>query len=417
MALKSYLKKRILYKPFIKVKPVDGLKMIVVIPAFNEPAIIETLLSLHNNDKPLQPVEVLVIINYLENTTLKIKEETHHTFKKVEQWMDEYSSAQLQFYCILASDLPKKHAGVGLARKIGMDEAVQRFQQLSTDGIITNLDADCTVSNNYLNAILKFYASKPSIQAANIHYEHPIKEKGTGENKANEAIILYELYLRYYIEALRFCKYPYAYHTVGSSFSVKSSVYQQQGGMNRRKAGEDFYFLHKIIPVTHFGEISDAVVYPSARESDRVPFGTGRSILEWHNQQRDLTLSYNLKTFQLIQYLFDDPKNFYTNTAFMAKFPEPLKQYLESINFNKVLTEIKNNTQTVAAFVKRYHRFWSGFELLKLVHYFRDHHYPNMPLVDSCVMLLKWREHNSKISISDPLELLLLMRRIQKKGI
>jgi len=416
--LTSYLKNRILYEPFIKVKPADGLKMVVIIPAFDEPDLIQTLVSLYNNERPLMPTEIIVVINYPEDSTTKIKEEANQATQKVREWIDKHSSTYLQFQCIFARDLPKKHAGVGLARKIGMDEAVQRFEQLGVDGIIVNLDADCTVSKNYLNTILKFYLSNPTVQAANIHYEHPIEASKSLKQTHNEAIILYELYLRYYVEALRFCKYPYAYHTVGSSFSVKSSLYQQQGGMNRRKAGEDFYFLHKIIPVTHFGEIGEAEVYPSARESERVPFGTGRSILEWRNHQRDLTFSYNLKTFQLIQYLFDDPSIFYKNLAFIKQLPEPLQEYLDKINFVKVLTEIENNTQTVAAFVKRYHRFWSGFELLKLVHYCRDHFYPNTLLVDSCTTLLKLRGHNfSEVSKSGALDLLFALRQIQKKGI
>lgn len=414
----NYLKNRILYEPFIKVEPVAGLKMIVVIPAFNEPDITKTLLSLYNNELPNWPTEIIVIINYSEDCNPQIKEETHHTIQKVEKWMNEHRSDQLQFHYIFVGDLPKKHAGVGLARKIGMDEAVQRFEQLDNDGIIVNLDADCTVSNNYLNTILQFYLCNPTIQAANIHYEHPIEESASGSNSYDEAIVLYELYLRYYVEALRFCKYPYAFHTVGSSFSVKSSVYQQQGGMNRRKAGEDFYFLHKIIPISHFGEIGEAVVYPSARESERVPFGTGRSILEWHNQQRDLSLSYNLKTFELIRHLFDNPVNFYKNSTFIKQLPETLQQYLDGINFREVLNEIENNTQTSIAFVKRYHRFWSGFELLKLVHYCRDHFYPNTLLVDSCTTLLKWRGHNfNKVAKPDALKLLLTFRQIQKKGI
>ncbi len=411
--LNSYLKNRILYAPFIEEKPAAGLKMIVVIPAFNEPNILQTLQSLYENDLPMQAIEVLVVVNYAEYCEPKLKEEAHQTVIIIKQWMQKHSSPQLQFYCILAGDLAKKHAGVGLARKIGMDEAVQRFEQLKVDGIIVNLDADCTVSKNYLNEILHFYEANSTIQAANIHYEHPIDD-----SLNSEAIILYELYLRYYVEALRYCNYPYAYHTVGSSFSVKSSIYQQQGGMNRRKAGEDFYFLHKIIPVSHFGEIGSAVVFPSARESDRVPFGTGRSILAWHKEERDLHLSYALETFQLIKWLFDDPLNFHKHSNFIDHLPEPLQEYLSHIQFKQSLQEIENNTQSAEAFVKRYHRFWSGFELLKLIHYCRDHFYPNTNLVNICLTLMKWRNYTFKVMDNNyALSLLMELRSLQKKGI
>lgn len=46
--------------------------------------------------------------------------------------------------------------------------------------------------------------------------------------------------------------------------------------MNQRKAGEDFYFLHKFSILDQLGEINVEIVLPLARSSDRVPFGTGK---------------------------------------------------------------------------------------------------------------------------------------------
>ena len=48
--------------------------------------------------------------------------------------------------------MPHKIGGVGLARKIGMDEALKIFNYNSTSKkILICLDADCTVASNYLN--------------------------------------------------------------------------------------------------------------------------------------------------------------------------------------------------------------------------------------------------------------------------
>ena len=45
---------------------------------------------------------------------------------------------------------PVSKWGVGLARKTGMDEAVRRFNSINRpDGVILNIDADCTVDSNY----------------------------------------------------------------------------------------------------------------------------------------------------------------------------------------------------------------------------------------------------------------------------
>ena len=61
--------------------------------------------------------------------------------------------------------------------------------------------------------------------------------------------------------------------------AVRPEAYMKQGGMNRRKAGEDFYFLNKIMSLGGFGECAETTIYPSPRTSKRVPFGTGQAVL------------------------------------------------------------------------------------------------------------------------------------------
>lgn len=50
----------------------------------------------------------------------------------------------------------------------------------------------------------------------------------------------YELYLRYYQQALEYCGHPYAYTCIGSAFAVRAADYVLQGGMNKRQAGKIF---------------------------------------------------------------------------------------------------------------------------------------------------------------------------------
>ena len=87
----------------------------------------------------------------------------------------------------------------------------------------------------------------PRSPGCSIYFEHPLH--GPLEPKVYEAIAAYELHLRYYVQALRYAAFPYAHHTIGSSMAVRADAYAKQGGMNKRQAGEDFYFLHKIIPL------------------------------------------------------------------------------------------------------------------------------------------------------------------------
>jgi hypothetical protein len=55
---------------------------------------------------------------------------------------------------IYAHALPQKWAGVGWARKIGMDEAVKQINANNyPDGLIISFDADSIVLPNYFQAI------------------------------------------------------------------------------------------------------------------------------------------------------------------------------------------------------------------------------------------------------------------------
>jgi len=404
----NYLQNKTLYPPLINVPPHPNLSLIIVIPAFNEPNLQFTLNSLLQN-KPGVKVEVIVCINYPENALAKIKKASDEQYSDILEWSGNICVDNFSFYPILLKNLPSKKAGVGYARKVAMDEAARRFNSTNNKkGVIINLDADCLVSENYINAISKFYKKNPNCIAANIYFEHIAEDDST----LSEGIILYELHLRYIVEALRYCNYPYAYHTVGSSFSVNTLVYQQQGGMNVRKAGEDFYFLHKIFLLGNFGEISDAIVYPSSRSSNRVPFGTGKSIADWQNQIRDLRYSYSFKIFEIVKSLFENPILFYNDNRYKNVIDESLVSFLESQNFEEALHEIKVNTSSEGAFVKRYYRYWAGFKLWRLIHYLRDNFFENELLMVSCNCLLKIKQEPQ---IKDTFKMLGRFKVLQKK--
>ena len=92
------------------------------------------------------------------------------------------------------------------------------------------------------------------------------------------AICCYEIFLRYWILGLKYAKSSWAFHSIGSTIVVSTEAYLEVRGMNKREAGEDFYFLNKLAKIGKIDYIKDTCVYPSARSSTRVPFGTGKTI-------------------------------------------------------------------------------------------------------------------------------------------
>src|SRR5207249_6387595 len=105
------------------------------------------------------------------------------------------------------------------------------------------------------------FRENPRSPGCSIYFEHPLE--GPLDARVYDAISTYELHLRYYVQALRYAGFPYAYHTFGSCMTVRADAYMEQGGMNKRKAGEDFYFLQKIISLDGFSDLTETTVIPS----------------------------------------------------------------------------------------------------------------------------------------------------------
>ncbi|TNE50195.1 MAG: hypothetical protein EP344_17500, partial [Bacteroidetes bacterium] len=273
-----YFDKHALYPPLLRTAPEAGLAFVVTIPCHDEPDLLLTLETLRACTQPKQPVEVLVVVNSAEDSPTGVKARNTATVEQATAWARSCSRADLQFHILHFPDLPPKHAGVGMARKIAMDEAARRLTAAGNPaGVIACLDADTQVQTNYLIALEDFFAQHPGCPAANIYYEHPINGNAYTP-EIYTAITQYELHLRYYVHALRWAGLPTSTQTVGSAMAVRADAYQAQGGMNRRKAGEDFYFLHKFSPLEGFAGITATTVIPSPRISHRVPFGTGKAI-------------------------------------------------------------------------------------------------------------------------------------------
>lgn len=392
----------------IALEPSKDLKIIVVIPSYNEKNIQPTIDSLFlKQDDFSFNVEVIVLINNSESEIEEIKEQNLLTLKTLQILSETYSKRNMHLIPVLIGDLDTKHAGVGWARKLGMDIATQRFRTINFNGIIVGLDADTVVESNYLNSIYSFFSNN-NFNAASIYFEHPI----TGDSFSDvhlEQIKYYELHLRYYKNSLKYSNLPYSFHTIGSAFALTASAYARQGGMNRRKAGEDFYFINKLIKGEIFGEINDTKVMPSPRVSNRVPFGTGRAILEGLNTKKDLSLTYDFQSFEVIHSWINriETKDFkYEN------FPEILKAYLGEEIWIKHHTMMLNNTNSHKSYLKLFYNIFDAFWMLKFIHYLRDNYYPNTRLLDNTNALLIKMNYPIISSITSQLEFL---RKLDKK--
>jgi hypothetical protein len=416
---KEYLRKHQLAEAQIVCAPSPELRLVVVIPCRDESDLIPTLEDLRRCDNPGCAVEVIVVLNASEKDPERVRIRNCETLSKIESLMPIADMPQhIRIHALSFDRLPEKHAGVGLARKLGMDEAVSRLLESGArDGIIVCLDADCRVERNYLSNIAAHFDRHPHTPACSIHFEHPLN--GPLSKRHYRAVTEYELYLRYYRWGLEFCAHPCAHYTVGSCMAVRAAAYVRQGGMNRRKGAEDFYFLNKLMLLGGFTEIRDTTVRPSPRESWRVPFGTGRAVTDAMERPAAPLEVYAPEVFDEMAALTSKVRALRDDQAtIMAALPETLREYLEQQAFGDKLAEIRKHTATSRAFESRFFRWFDGFRTLKFVRFATERRYPRV-LVHEAAFSLLGRMHllpGGDVRIPDAAALLAHYRRMDKEG-
>jgi glycosyltransferase involved in cell wall biosynthesis len=379
--------------PQIKEPPPGLLRFCVVIPVYLEDRLEEVLYTLERTYKPSGDIEVILVFNCSAEENDSNRDIILQQYKKAQVWAAMHSRQGMKFYPLLIPDLPRKHAGAGLARKIGMDEALDRFNRLDTrEGVILSLDADTLVDRDYFTGIENAMTGKPDTGGCILNFAHPV----TGneyEKEVYNAVIQYELHIRYYKHALEYTGFPWSNYTIGSCFGVKAEVYAKQGGMNRQKAGEDFYFLNKLFPHIQFINVTETSVYPSPRPSDRVPFGTGPVISKFLRDKIRFFLTYSPEAFDGLKILFGGVSEVYeAETAgikrFLSGLSEPIREYLEINGFSEKIIEIRKNTSDLRAFQKRFFLWFDGFRVVKYLNFVHDGYYRKIPVQQAADELL-----------------------------
>ncbi|MDC1106762.1 hypothetical protein OAT16_08640 [Prolixibacteraceae bacterium] len=356
-------------QPLFNLEGVPETSLVVIIPAYDEPDIEDCIQSLMDCDRPDRPMLVMVLFNSGETSSDVVRQENQRGWRRLSALSGSSACpAWLYLRCALVEGIRKKKAGVGFARKSLMDHAIGFYNGFDhPDGLIASLDADCRVSRNYLSELSK--VAEENNYPFYIHYfEHPVDT----DSSLSQGIIDYELHLRYYVEAIKSTGFPYAFHTVGSAFSVRAQVYVKQGGMNDRKAGEDFYFLHKL---THLGApkmLTNFTVYPGVRLSDRVPFGTGPMLRKWSDQGEDLSVSYPLVSFCKITTLFDQVGALYCSNEAISEVDVDVARFMKYHNDIAILDQLRSNCSTMASFNKRFFHLFDAFWVLKCLNYLVD---------------------------------------------
>ncbi|NQZ59497.1 MAG: hypothetical protein HRT88_18760, partial [Lentisphaeraceae bacterium] len=243
---------------------------------------------------------------------------------------------------------------------------------------IISLDGDSPVNEDYLKAIFRHLENNKNFGAGHVNFKH--RNCGTPEEK--EAIRLYEKHLHQHRQNLEKACSPHAWYAIGSTIVCTKEAYQKSGGYNcRRMAGEDFYILQQLSKTgCKISMIEEAFVYPADRESQRVPFGTGKAV-------GDIIQDGNFMTYH--QDCYKDLKgllatitdNLNKDTATILKeAPNTCLEYLQERKFDEVWPKLQNNSRDNKMLLQRFHEWLDAFQTLKLIHHLSDKYYPRVAI-------------------------------------
>jgi hypothetical protein len=248
-----------------------------------------------------------------------------------------------------------KHFGVGWARKTAMDTA---SEMAGPGDIIVTMDGDTRYPADYLQLVLDDFQQNPDIKAQAVRYFHKL----TGSEAEDRAILRYEIYMRYFaINMLRIGN-PYAFTAIGSAMACRVDAYRGIRGITPHKSGEDFYFIQKLRKYGRVKISSASIVYPAARFSDRVFFGTGPAMIRGND--RDWS-GYPIYPFELFDQVRGTFEGFYD--LYKADAELPMSSFLYEKYGKSIWTELRRNARTAESFIRACNHKVDGLRILQFL--------------------------------------------------
>lgn len=232
----SYLEKHALLPPLIEVKPKPGLGFVLVVSGSDPRGVLITLDAIDACTRPPVPVEVLVVFHIGEATTAVDKLGQLAAREAAVEWITKHAKSAYAYHILDLPDVAPKDFGEGLTRKLAFDEGMRRLHAAGNpSGLLIWLDGGVMPDFSYLKDLHTYFQRN-----------HRTTSCTVGFYTLTEAE---ELTLRYAMQGLRSMGHPHAHYHMASTVVVRGTAYEQSSGMNRRKAGADFHFLHKLTPL------------------------------------------------------------------------------------------------------------------------------------------------------------------------
>ena len=295
--------------------------------------------------------------------------------------LSEFHQLYIIDRCTEGHEIPSKQ-GVGLARKLGMDFGLKLINAQNRSLVwLHSTDADVIRPPNY------FDIPAPEMHTSAMIY--PFEHQA--EQGYEQAMFLYDLSLRYYVDQLKWAGSPYAFHTIGSLITVAPLAYSQVRGIPKRSGAEDFYLLNKLAKVGTVKTLESPMIKIAGRPSHRVPFGTGPALVklkEMESSHSNYTF-YQPNIFKALKCLLtivSEAEQTIASaeilfTSLRDTMPkQKAETVIKALKALKIEKQFENLSQqrTKAQFIKSFHTWFDAFVTLRFIHIMRDLDYPSV---------------------------------------
>ncbi len=254
-----------------------------------------------------------------------------------------------------------RRSGVGWARRELMDAISRRA---GDNALLLSLDADTTFGPRYFESVVHRFLAHAGARAMSVPYYHRL----TGDETKDRAILRYELYMRHFNINLWRIGSPYSFTAIGSAIALPVAAYRAIGGITPHSSGEDFYFLQKLRKYGPVLAWNEEKVYPAARYSDRVGFGTGPAMIrgargDWSSYPLYPASSFDevAQTYRRFPDLFEKDVETPMDAFFRLKFGDP-----------GIWEPLRRNSTTAGGFVRACHMKVDAFRVLQYMKWRND---------------------------------------------
>ena len=265
-------------------------------------------------------------------------------------------------------ELPPSQAGVGMARKIGMDLALPYL--MSKRSLLFSTDADTTVGHQYLEIVLDYF-KQYNADAAVVGFSHSVPENPDLENTIKE----YEEFLLITAQKIKEAGSPYGYVALGSAMVCTAEAYMAVGGMPRKKATEDFYFLQELAKFCGVHTIQNILVYPSPRPMSRVYLGTGFRMKQAQQGFEIKSLYYSKHAFTVLKKWIE-----LGTSAWKMSLVElldktksqnkDLKNFLLMEGIEPIWNNLQSSSPSENHFIRQFHRWFDNLKTIRILKHF-----------------------------------------------